>query len=472
MKKIFYILSVLFIPIYGISQSLSITGDAFYFSGVYNYCAGPNEVNFIPSLTINDPSSYDPNLLTWELQYTDGNGTSQTATNNGFSLNTPIPIPQSTSFVNLWYKKGTSEADSILNLIYIFAEEKPIIDMPDIVPVCNGEVLEVTPLISNKNPYALNKYQWTDKDGIVLSNTDGMFTAPDTSVYYFHAWYTFPKNCETRDSVMFKNITPIADIGDDISVCLDEEVTITNAWIPGPNYIATLEYEWTGISSMSNSYTTTSSGIVTLQVMATEADSTCYSIITDQIEIVHLSNPIVELGNDTTVIDGPVMIQNTINNGTTADNYSYSWKDESSTEVSFSETFSLILSGKYSIEVTNDLTNCITTDTITVIIEQAPVREAVPEGGIIFVATAFSPEGNVDENRSLRVNGENISDVNFYFTIRDRWGGIVFETDSPSLAQSGWNGENSISGVYTFTVQGQYLDGTLISEAGTSTLVK
>lgn len=261
-------------------------------------------------------------------------------------------------------------------------------------------------------------------------------------------------------------------MGENKEACRDEEIAILNNWSPNQNFDGILTYQWNDKTLTSNTYTTSSNGLFTLKLTAKEGNVTCPTV-EDQVLVEEKLTPLVGLGNDIEVEEGPVELKNTINNGSVAVDYSYSWvNDLTGIEESFNVLFYVIKSGEYNLTVTNDITGCSENDDIKVVIEKAPEVEPEPEGGNVFIATAFAPEGEVFEDRFLRVNGLNLSKDGFSFRVFDRWGGLVYETDNLLEAVGGWDGDGAPSGVYTYTVQGKYLDGTAINEAGTSTLIR
>ena len=105
---------------------------------------------------------------------------------------------------------------------------------------------------------------------------------------------------------------------------------------------------------------------------------------------------------------------------------------------------------------------------------------ADPEQGILYVPNAFSPTSATEEDdRHLRVYGENISSENFVFKIYNKWGVVVYETASFQEANTvGWNGLHHKNGtelppgVYTYLVNGRYDGGNPFSETGTITFLK
>ncbi len=87
-----------------------------------------------------------------------------------------------------------------------------------------------------------------------------------------------------------------------------------------------------------------------------------------------------------------------------------------------------------------------------------------------FVPTAFSPNGD-GRNDYLFVRGNNLR--NMRFSVFDRWGVKLFETESTF---NGWDGtfKNKAvdPGVYTWVLSLEYDDNTLLTETGTTTLLR
>ena len=84
--------------------------------------------------------------------------------------------------------------------------------------------------------------------------------------------------------------------------------------------------------------------------------------------------------------------------------------------------------------------NCFATDTVTVF-----VSGECPE---IYVPTGFSPNGD-NNNDLFYVLGREVKE--FHFTVYNRWGQIVFETNDQTAAWDGTqNGKPVQSGVYAY----------------------
>lgn len=84
----------------------------------------------------------------------------------------------------------------------------------------------------------------------------------------------------------------------------------------------------------------------------------------------------------------------------------------------------------------------------------------------VFIPNVFSPEGNMEENRSFGVvSADGVMEV-VCFRVFDRWGTLMFERRNiqPGDISNAWDGtyrgQQAPSGIYLYTVKLKYLDGT------------
>jgi gliding motility-associated-like protein len=115
----------------------------------------------------------------------------------------------------------------------------------------------------------------------------------------------------------------------------------------------------------------------------------------------------------------------------------------------------------YSVTITDPGTGCssVLYTTVTVL-----------QDNNLFVPTAFSPNGD-NYNDILYLRGNNLRTVDF--SIFDRWGKKVFETNN---ADKGWDGNiqgsKAEAGVYTYTAVITYADGVRQAISGKTSLVR
>ena len=155
-------------------------------------------------------------------------------------------------------------------------------------------------------------------------------------------------NCTGYDSILITiNYQPLLDLGPDTSYCAKK--IILNALNPGNIY------QW-NTGDTTQALTVTASGSYNVSV------STPLGCLTnDTVNLILTPTPIVNLGNDTSLCGGNIILdaQNT--------GSSYLWSDGSSFPIIFISN-----SGTYWVDVTNQQ-NCTTRDSITVTVSQLPI---------------------------------------------------------------------------------------------------
>ncbi|MDH3710818.1 MAG: gliding motility-associated C-terminal domain-containing protein [Cyclobacteriaceae bacterium] len=103
--------------------------------------------------------------------------------------------------------------------------------------------------------------------------------------------------------------------------------------------------------------------------------------------------------------------------------------------------------------------------------------EGLDEERSLYVPNALSPAAPDPEDRVIKVYGDQVVDQDFMFRIYNRWGKIIYETDSFTEANTvGWAGTNSQEdesvGVYQYTVTGRFISGNTFKRNGSITLIR
>lgn len=211
--------------------------------------------------------------------------------------------------------------------------------------------------------------------------------------------------CETVEDVITAEFidAPFFDLGQDTILCfgesLDFDLTVSGA-----------TYEWQD-GSTSPLYTVTESGGYNVFIQTVCND------IADSINVLFLDTLQVELGRDTFYCPGyDIRLDGFGGDGTQA---SYEWQDGSSEQVLVVEE-----AGVYSVRVFNVCEE---------IFDQVNIFEC--EICDVYVPNAFSP--NDDGINDFLEPYSDCPLEDFNMIVFDRWGGMVFETDSP---QKGWDG--------------------------------
>lgn len=126
--------------------------------------------------------------------------------------------------------------------------------------------------------------------------------------------------------------------------------------------------------------------------------------------------------------------------------------------------------GEYSITLTVEHMGCIAEGTASA---------QVKTKNDLYVPNVFNPNALNDENRVVKVYGTNVSEDGFAFKIVNRWGKVMYETNSFAEANSfGWvgqkekNDEMQALSAFTYLLRGQFKDGEVFERTGTITLLQ
>ncbi|NJN27116.1 MAG: DUF4114 domain-containing protein [Cyclobacteriaceae bacterium] len=97
----------------------------------------------------------------------------------------------------------------------------------------------------------------------------------------------------------------------------------------------------------------------------------------------------------------------------------------------------------------------------------------------LYVPNAFNPTAQNPENQVVKVYGNNVDEDGFDFKIVNRWGKVMYQSNSFAEANSvGWNGVNNNNNVqqelnvYTYLLKGKFIEGEKFERTGTITQVK
>lgn len=78
-----------------------------------------------------------------------------------------------------------------------------------------------------------------------------------------------------------------------------------------------------------------------------------------------------------------------------------------------------------------------------------------------YLSTTLSPNATNADNRTIKLFGGNLTPIDFYFQVFNRWGLLIFETQSyTDMTTTGWDGRQNgnvlPSGIYPFSIK--YID--------------
>ncbi len=194
---------------------------------------------------------------------------------------------------------------------------------------------------------------------------------------------------------------------------------------------------------------------------------------TDTLFDVKISAPLplfVDIGDDTIVDYGAlVKLNSVISNGIPP--YTYTWIVPNGVEVSCTDCPDPEIKVLYDLQLQlgiKDSLGCNASDVKNILVK-------LDKG--IFVPTAFTPNGNRQENKKLFVYGKSGTKIK-RFTIYDRWGGKVYERDNFEIndESQGWDGtfrgQKLNSGVFSWYLEIENIDGTRQNFKGLVTLLR
>lgn len=161
------------------------------------------------------------------------------------------------------------------------------------------------------------------------------------------------------------------------------------------------------------------------------------------------ARPSVEIGSDLTICPGTIVPL------TVSDFYTYQWQDGST-----DSTFLITQSGKIILNVTNR-SGCTTSDSLLV------VEDCLND---ILFPNAFTP--NADGINEV-FEGVGSDPENFTLRIFDRWGELIFESNSKLQGWDGrYNGHFAHDGVYVYQAIYTVTNNTKIEKTGKVVLIR
>ncbi len=297
------------------------------------------------------------------------------------------------------------------NIFYYDSIETLAVDLPDQI-IIDCEAIQPV-LVDADEDYACMLWSTGDTSTSIEVMEEGLY------------WLEVAEGCEIgRDSfeLIYENNLFDVELGTDTTICEDEFVLLT------PDIeIFNANYFWQDSSTLPY-FNAFDSGVYTLEVRLDE----CYDRDTIAIEV--QAFPFVDIGNDTLVCEEDEIILNA--NG--ANNWTFEWQDGT-----MDTMYQVIEPGFYFVTVTNDC------------------GEDTDE---IFVNMIDCKACNVQFPNSFTPNNDGLSDdfgvvsdcefLAFNLKVFNRWGSIVFETNTFSEK---WNGKqksgDSPSDTYLYLVE-------------------
>ena len=200
--------------------------------------------------------------------------------------------------------------------------------------LCNGEPFTINPQVANA------AFAWQD------GSTDSIFVVTNSGTYALTVIYA--GGCSASDSIVVAvNAAPSIELGNDTTVCSGQSITLTASPLSA-NLI------WQD-GSTANTFAVNATG--EYSVTATDTNGCTTS---DSITVTVLTTGAVDLGNDTTICEGQLLILDATTPGA-----AYEWQDGST-----SATYIVLTPGSFSVTISAN--GCIVVDSIDVSVIPSP----------------------------------------------------------------------------------------------------
>ena len=283
---------------------------------------------------------------------------------------------------------------------------------------CEGMIVSLSP---GDN---FDSYYWSTEE------TTSTINVTDNGTYYVTVSNTMSNiTCSASDSInVFFVPNAYVELGDD--VCVTHPILL-DATQPDSGFT----YLW-------------SNGMTTPTIMANNYDNYWVSVTyddydicgdVDTINVKLIPTASLNLPIDTTICHNESLILSASQSNNNW--YQFHWSNGINKPVLFIDYYP---PGIYDFEV--QVIGCDTTyGRTTVYVEDCSVITQ------IFIPNAFSPYNTDDINDYFHIYAENIDIDDFYFSIYNRWGQLLFHTTDPRFRWDGkYNGDYLPQGIYTY----------------------
>lgn len=400
------------------------------------------------SVTFTDQSN-GVNVWNWNF----GDGGTSTLDNPQHSY----PPSSGTYNIKLVVSNGTC-ADSITKQIVLSHPLVADFDM-SADSVCQGQTVTFTNN-STATPATLPTYKWDFKDGDTSDQYNIAHLFKNYGVYNITMTITDYLGCKkTATKTLVVDSTGSANFLSDSVICAGESIKFLGDYSTiGGTYA---EWDFSDGHIIKDKFTIEHAYDEpgTYDVKLTANYRICPDTTYHQNVIVK-PFPRVDLGNDTSICpDGkPFIIKDVWNAGAAPGTVKWVWNTETKDTVSF---INVHHPGKYAVTV--DLDGCVAADTIE-----------VKKNCYIDIPNVFTPNGDGYNDYFLPRQLLSRSVTKFSMTIFNRWGEVIFETNS--INGRGWDGKvndkEQPTGVYVYMIKATFANGYSENYQGNVTLLR
>lgn len=364
-----------------------------------------------------------------------------------FQSSNTILLPSGNYLITVKDNNNCTAANNIVlplnNTVTLNAGANPVI--------CEGKSI-ILNVVSNATDFS-----WTPSTALNNPATKTPTASPVNTTEYIITATT--GICQQKDTLtVFVNPAPVANAGPDQTICFAQTATLNGS--------GGIQYTWTPATFLSNPLIAApTAGSLTNSIsyaLSVTNNNGCSSLKNDTVQITVLPKAIIYAGRDTTLAIGqPLQLSATdINNtGFTI----YQWTPSYGLDNLFSSSPTTILDKDilYSVTASNNI-GCAATDNIKIKVYRGPD---------IYVPNAFTPDGN-GTNDILKAIPVGLKEFH-YFRIYNRWGNIVFNSNSPA---KGWDGKNAgakpLADSYIWIAEGVDYKGNIIQRKGTVIIIQ
>ncbi|MDB5197224.1 MAG: hypothetical protein JWP88_1595 [Flaviaesturariibacter sp.] len=368
--------------------------------------------------------------------------------------------------------KDANGCVSLTNVLIGLTNNQTYQNLPD-QTICEGTSTTLTP-VTNATVFA-----WSGTP-LTTNNQSGSSVTVSPVVTTAYRLIATLGRCSVYDTVIVRvNPAPIPNAGQDNTICYGQSDTLAAS--------GGVIYEWspTQFLSGNNSLIGNLSGpdlivnrpdkTTTYTLSVTDVNN-CHSLVTDEVTI-SVTPPFKVQVNPVDTV-GFIGDKIQITASSIANHYLWTFVDGSpATGLNNPAIFNPI------IEVLKDETYKVTATTDAGCAGETYFSIKAYRGPDIYVATAFTPNGD-GKNDRLRPFPVGVATLN-YFRVFDRWGSLVYEYKGEKRgpvvfnvigSNIGWdgrvNGKELSTGVYVWIAEGLTKEKKLVQRKGVSTLIR
>lgn len=400
---------------------------------------------------------------------------------NGKSYEPQLPVKESGKYeLTTSYTTTQGVTCTASSEVKVNVHPNPEVDLGgESREICEGTELILNPEVTEKE--ALNQLTFSWNDGI---STEAQLPVFNTGQYQLTTSYkpTPDLICSTSNQVEATiHPNPKVNLGQSTrNSCEGTELILDPQLVSEDNTFDQLTYNWNNGLSLEAQLPVKTTDLYKLAT-SYKANLELICSDTNEVNVTIHPNPIIKKLEDTTTSVFPISLTATIVTETPND-YNYMWYNENDKLIINESTLKVEEEGIYTVKLIDKETECLSKTHTTVSYVEPPTVPPVepePTKEIIFVPNVFSPLETDEDNQRLKIYGTDLSEDNFLFEVYNRWGEVVYSTNSLSEAQTmGWNGSKNNSGdylsggTYTYKVEGQYTNGSPFNLIGSATLLR